>query len=73
MGTQAIVIYGGFAHPSWNGYHDQINLTNTLDCSYCYNPLPCRKKPERLCMRQISVDDVLKYLEDEFYAIGVIL
>jgi len=57
VGTPAVVIYGGFADPIWNGYEDQTNLTQTLECSPCYNPDPCRFK-SKPCMEYISVEHV---------------
>jgi hypothetical protein len=59
IGVAAVVIYGGFADPAWNGYPDQVNITNRLPCSYCYNPDPCTDRIERRCMRDISVSRVL--------------
>ena len=58
-GTPAIVIYGGFAHPDWNGYKEQINICNEKWCSYCYNPKPCENKIERLCMKEITLEQVI--------------
>jgi hypothetical protein len=60
VGTPAIVIYGGFAKPEWNGYPDQINVTNDKWCSYCYNPKPCENDIERLCMKQITLEQVTR-------------
>ena len=59
VGTPAIVIYGGFANPIWNGYKDQINICNEKWCSYCYDPTPCKNEIERLCMKEITVEQVL--------------
>ena len=55
----AIVIYGGFANPEWNGYKEQINIVNQKWCSWCYNPSPCKEKVERLCMKEITVEQIL--------------
>jgi len=63
VGVPAIVLYGGFANPEWNGYRDQINLCNEKWCSYCYNPTECVNKIERLCMKEITVDQVLHAVE----------
>jgi len=62
VGTPAVVIYGGFAKPEWNGYDDQVNICNKKWCSYCYDPKPCRNEVERLCMREITVEQVLSAL-----------
>ena len=59
VGTPAIVIYGGFAHPDWNGYKEQINICNEKWCSYCYNPKPCENKIERICMKEITLEQVI--------------
>ena len=64
LGVPAIVIYGGFAHPMWNGYEDHVNLCNMKWCSFCYNPRPCKEFPERLCMREISIDQVLNAVDE---------
>ena len=64
VGTPAVVIYGGFADPEWNGYDDQYNLTNKYWCSYCYNPKPCLEETERKCMREIRVQDVLNAVKE---------
>jgi len=66
LGTPAIVIYGGFANPEWNGYEDQINVVNVKSCSYCYNPFPCvNQEQEKQCLMEITVDHILK-LSKEF-------
>lgn len=59
VGTKAVVVYGGFAEPEWNGYADQTNLTHSLWCSPCYNSKPCVCKPERACMREIFMSSVM--------------
>lgn len=59
VNTPAIVIFGGFANPMWNGYEDQINITNVLECSYCYNPRRCINNINKLCMQNITIDDVV--------------
>lgn len=59
VGTPAIVVYGGFAHPDWNGYKEQINICNEKWCSYCYTPKTCKNKIERLCMKEITVEQVI--------------
>jgi len=62
-----IVIYGGWANPEWNGYGEQINICNEKFCSYCYDPRPCRHpKVEKLCMREITVEQVVRATEGVF-------
>ena len=58
LGIPAVVIYGGFANPEWNGYEDHINICNPLECSYCYNSYPCKNKVERKCLRDITIEQV---------------
>jgi len=55
-GTPAIVIYGGWANPEWNGYADQVNIVSRPECSYCYNSYLC--KGEYRCLTGISVEYV---------------
>jgi len=64
VGTHAIVVYGGFAKPAWNGYKDHDNICKTLPCSYCYNPFPCKSEyEERECMRNISIDHIVNRIK----------
>lgn len=63
VGTPAVVIFGGFAHPRWSGYEDQVNLINEKPCGPCYNTSPCRTEPERVCMREITPDKVYGALQ----------
>lgn len=60
LDVPAVVIYGGFARPEWNGYAEQVNICNPLDCSYCYDPDPCLALVERRCMREIAVEAVIE-------------
>jgi hypothetical protein len=53
LGIPAVVLYGGFADPEWNGYSNQVNITKVVDCSYCYNQSPC--KGDYKCWKQIYV------------------
>ena len=66
VGTPAVVIYGGFAKPEWNGYPDQVNICNPLHCSYCYNSRACEKPNdiERECMKQITLEQVRNAAND---------
>jgi hypothetical protein len=59
----SVVIYGGFADPRWNGYEDQVNMTNEKWCSYCYHPRPCENNIERICMKEIQVLDVNRMVQ----------
>ena len=54
VNTPAIVLYGGFALPEWNGYEDQINLCNYPPCGPCYNAGPCTGSYERECFTKIT-------------------
>ncbi len=62
--TKAVVVFGGFACPHWNGYAEQINIANVYWCSYCYNPSPCEEEPERKCMREIGLQRVVNAVEE---------
>lgn len=55
-----VVIYGGFADPEWNGYKEQINVTNRKYCSYCYNPGPCINPVEKECLEEIKIGIIKK-------------
>lgn len=63
LGVPAIVIYGGFAKPEWNGYTSHINVCNPLDCSYCYNPRKCENSMPKKCLVDISVNNVIGYID----------
>lgn len=52
--TPAIVIYGGFARPEWNGYEDQVNLCNYPSCGPCYHPRPCEGSFDRQCFSKFT-------------------
>lgn len=56
VGTKAIVIYGGFLRPEWNGYADQINIVSPNCSEQCYNSNPCSLG--KVCFSSISVDYV---------------
>lgn len=58
--TPAIVIYGGFASPKWNGYEDHVNITNEKHCSFCYSPRPCDNEVHKICMKEITVEQVIR-------------
>lgn len=67
VGTPAVVIFGGFARPTWSGYRNQINLTfDQTVCSPCYSSAPCQNQVERFCMRQINPWDVERSVEAIF-------
>lgn len=63
VGTPAVVVYGGFSDPSWNGYEQHVNLVNRKTCSPCYSKLPCEHPVNRACLREISVTQVRDALE----------
>lgn len=62
-----VVVYGGFADPEWNGYKEQINITNRKYCSYCYNPGPCINPVEKECMQEIKITTVKKAVMLAYY------
>ena len=61
LDVPCVVIFGGWASPEWNGYDEQINITNKIACSYCYNPRPCGN--DKKCMAGISIEQVQKICE----------
>lgn len=63
LDVPAVVLYGGFARPEWNGYKEQINICNEKWCSFCYNTKPCLNKIERFCMKEITVESVVRSVE----------
>jgi hypothetical protein len=63
LGIPAVVLYGGFASPKWNGYKEQVNICNEKHCSFCYNPKPCNNRIERLCMKEITLSQVFRAVE----------
>jgi ADP-heptose:LPS heptosyltransferase len=65
LGVPALVIFGGFSSPEWNGYPFNRNLVNLKECSYCYNPFPCPAPVERECMREITVPMVVEAIREE--------
>jgi ADP-heptose:LPS heptosyltransferase len=63
VGTPALVIYGGFAKPEWNGYADQNNLCNPKPCSYCWHPHPCVAENKLECLTEITLEQVKQEIE----------
>lgn len=63
LDVPCLVVYGGFADPAWNGYEEQINVTNYLDCSPCYSGDPC-VKGNKPCMAGITPERVCDVLTD---------
>lgn len=61
VGTPAVIVYGGFEAPWQSGYPWNENLFTKLPCSPCWMKNPCPYG--RMCMDQISVQDVLMALE----------
>jgi ADP-heptose:LPS heptosyltransferase/GT2 family glycosyltransferase len=52
----AIVLYGGFAKPEWNGYKEQTNIVNPKKCGPCYHRHPCTDSFS--CMKELTLDMV---------------
>ncbi|MFA4845076.1 MAG: glycosyltransferase family 9 protein [Patescibacteria group bacterium] len=62
--TPAVVIFGGFARPSWSGYEDHENIVNEKPhCSPCYNAQPCCEIEQRWCMTEITPETVFDALD----------
>lgn len=64
VGTPAVVVYGGFSKPAWNGYESNVNMVNFKACSPCYNTRPCINTIERACMREITIEQVHEAVEE---------
>lgn len=60
LNIPAVVIYGGFALPEWNGYDDHMNLCSSPECAPCYNAGPCVHEMNRKCMHDIYLDQVVE-------------
>lgn len=54
---RAAIIYGGREHPKQSGYSANENLFADIPCAPCWQYSRCEY--ERVCMRQISADDVI--------------
>jgi ADP-heptose:LPS heptosyltransferase len=67
--TPAIVIFGGWSNPEWNGYEDQLNVVNKVDCSYCYNSYPC--KCDFKCMKEICPKTVKNLISEAVVCSGM--
>lgn len=63
MGTPAIVLYGGFARPEWNGYEEHVNLCKYPPCGPCYHPNPCEGNFERECFNEFTPSYVAGEIE----------
>jgi len=60
LGIPCVAIFGGFIHPAWTGYQQNINLSCRLDCSDdCYNHHPCKNRFKHICWESIAVGDVI--------------
>ena len=55
----AVIIYGGREMPWETGYPCNTNLYTELPCAPCWRWNVCHNPIERLCMRRITVDDVV--------------
>jgi len=55
--TRAVIIFGGYIHPSCSGYPENSNLFTELACSPCGYPVHCDF--DRECMKRILPEDVL--------------
>jgi hypothetical protein len=54
---RSVIVYGGREHPYQSGYTCNENLYTPLSCSPCWLQNTCEY--DRLCMRQISADEVV--------------
>jgi hypothetical protein len=54
--TRAVILFGGYVHPSTSGYPENTNLFAALPCSPCGQPVHCSH--DRACMRRITPEAV---------------
>jgi hypothetical protein len=54
--TRAVILFGGYTHPSASGYPENRNLFTALPCAPCGQPVHCGH--DRACMRQITPEAV---------------
>jgi ADP-heptose:LPS heptosyltransferase len=67
VNCKSIIIYGGRARPDQTGYEDyNINLYSPVHCSPCWYWNFCPN--DRMCMKEITAEDVLNAIE-ELYAV----
>ncbi|GJG87924.1 hypothetical protein tb265_31050 [Gemmatimonadetes bacterium T265] len=59
-----VIIYGGRELPWQSGYACNTNLATELWCSPCWRWNACHNPVERLCMRRITVDEVVNAVHE---------
>ncbi len=65
---RAVVVYGGHTHPTHTGYSAFENLFTAVPCAPCWLSSTCAH--DHACMRQISVEDVLRGVERQLALVG---
>ncbi len=60
----AVIIYGGREMPWQSGYSSNTNLYTELPCAPCWRWNACDNVVQRLCMRSITVDDVVRAVHE---------
>ena len=60
----AVIIYGGREMPWQSGYSCNTNLYTELPCAPCWRWNACDNVIQRLCMRSITVDDVVQAVHE---------
>lgn len=65
---RAVVVYGGYTHPTHTGYSAYENLFSAVPCAPCWLRSTCGH--DHACMRQISAEDVLGGVERQLALVG---
>lgn len=60
----AVIIYGGREMPWQSGYSCNTNLYTELPCAPCWRWNACDNAVERLCMRDITAEDVVRAVHE---------
>jgi ADP-heptose:LPS heptosyltransferase len=60
----AVIIYGGREKPWQSGYSCNTNLATEPYCSPCWRWNACHNPVERVCMRHVEVDDVVRAVRE---------
>jgi ADP-heptose:LPS heptosyltransferase len=65
---RAVVVYGGYTHPTHTGYAAFENLFSAVPCAPCWQRSTCGH--DHTCMRRISAQDVLGGVERQLALAG---
>lgn len=62
VGTQSIIIYGGFEAPWESGYEENVNIYSSIECAPCWKTI-CTHPTDRYCMKIISSEEVISIVK----------